>query len=96
MTSAFKILHQRDGDCLNLKLRGDIDGAAACEIITFLEDHCKGVREVCIDTSGLTAVSRFGREVFSNNFHKIKNQYAGIVFTGDGSNRIAPAENQSL
>ena len=96
MTSTFKILHHRDGDCLNLKLRGNMDGAAACEIITFLEDNCKGVREVFIDTSSLSAVSRFGREVFLNNFHKIKNQYAGIVFTGDASNRIAPAEKRSL
>ena len=68
-----------------MKLTGDMDGNSAYEIINLLDDNSNGIKEVVIDTSGLKIIFPFGRNVFSKNFHKIKNRYADILFTGDKS-----------
>ena len=96
MASNFRILYQRNSDRLHLKLRGDMDGDSAYEMINFLEDNSNGIKEVVIETHGLANIFPFGRHVFSKNFYKIKDRYARIVFAGDQTNQIAPEENLSL
>jgi len=96
MASNFKILHHRNSDRLYLKLTGDMDGNSAYEIINLLDGNTNGIKEVVIETSCLGTIFPFGRNVFSKNFHKIKNRYADILFTGKKSNQINPETNQSL
>jgi hypothetical protein len=96
MASNFRIIHHRDNDCLHLKLTGDMDGNSAYEIINLLDDTSGVIKEVVIETSSLGTIFPFGRNVFSKNFHKIRNRYADILFTGDKSNLINPERNFSL
>ena len=96
MASNFRIHQDRKSDCLHLKLTGDMDGDSAYEIINLLDGNSNGIKDVVIETSGLTTIFPFGRNVFSKNFHKIKNQYADILFTGGNSNQINPEREYSL
>jgi anti-anti-sigma regulatory factor len=93
MASNFRIVSQRNSDRLHLKLTGDMDGNSAYEIINLLDENSNGIEEVVIETSGLTTIFPFGQSVFFKNFHKIKNRYAEILFTGDKSNQINPEKN---
>ena len=96
MASNFRIIHHRKSDRLHLKLAGDMDGNSAYEIINLLDDTSGVIKEVVIETSRLGTIFPFGRNVFSKNFHKIRNRYADILFTGDKSNLINPERNLSL
>ena len=96
MASNFRIIHHRNSDCLHLKLTGDMDGNSAYEIINLLDDNSNDIKEVVIETSNLGTIFPFGRNVFSKNFHKIRNRYADILFTGDKSNLINPDKDLSL
>jgi len=96
MASNFKILQDRKSNRLHLKLTGDMDGNSAYELINLLDVNRNGIKEVVIETSGLATIFPFGRSVFSKNYHKIKNRYAGILFTGNKSKQINPEKNYSL
>jgi len=96
MASNFRILYYRNSVRLHLKLTGDMDGDSAYEVINFLEDNSNGIKEVVIETHGLTNIFPFGRHVFSKNFYKIKDRYTKILFAGDKSNQMTPEENLSL
>ena len=96
MASNFRIFHHQKKECLQLELRGDLDGNSAYEIINLLGDNSNGIKEVVIETSNLGTVFPFGLSVFCKEYNKIRDRYSNILFAGDKSNQIAPDENQSL
>jgi anti-anti-sigma regulatory factor len=82
MASNFKLISYQKSDSLHLKLHGDFDGNSAFELINALSENKTGLHKALIDTSGLTIIYSFGREVYEKKIRIIKRQYHNLIFVG--------------
>jgi anti-anti-sigma regulatory factor len=80
----------RTVDTLHINLRGDFDGSAAFELLNTLKENLNNSKHIFIDTNSLKQIYPFGREVFNNNFQKLKNHQIRIQYIGPNALQIAP------
>ena len=90
MAHNFKISIHRNIDRLYIRLTGDFDGSSAFELLNALRENLNSSKIVLIDTNELKKVYPYGREVFYNNFFRIKNQRKRMRFVGSSALRMPP------
>ena len=94
MAANFKIFMRRKSSSLELRLTGDFDGNAVCELLNVLgKDHDDFIRLV-IHTGGLKTIFPFGVDTFRNNLYLLKHQQLRLEFTGRNATTIAPERNK--
>jgi anti-anti-sigma factor len=91
VASNFKIVTRRRGV---VKLKGDFDGNSAFELLHLIDKKCDGIVKVIIDTSELSYVYSFGREVFCNNLSRLNGRSIQLIFINGNSDSIAPERNK--
>jgi anti-anti-sigma factor len=94
VASNFKIVTRRRGVDLRIKLKGDFDGNSAFELLHLIDKKCDGIVKVIIDTSELSYVYSFGREVFCNNLSRLNGRSIQLIFINGNSDSIAPERNK--
>jgi hypothetical protein len=94
MASNFKILIHRKNRKVNLKLVGDFDGTAACELLNVLKDKGPEATKVVVDASRLKEVYPFGVDTFQNNLHHLKDLPMRLVFVGENAAAIEPQRDR--
>jgi ABC-type transporter Mla MlaB component len=82
MANNFKFLSSRIRERILLKLYGDFDGSAACELINFLKNYRNDSNQIFIDTNNLNTVHPFGMAVFKKNFSVLRININNINITG--------------
>jgi len=95
MAANFRIISQRQGRNLHLKLRGDFDGMSAMELIYAIKDNLGFAELICIETDGLCCVYPFGRDVFQKNFMFPPARARQIFFIGAFSSQFIPEKTES-
>ena len=90
MAANFRIISQRNGRNLHLKLRGDFDGMSAMELIYAIKDNLGFAELICIETDGLYCMYPFGRDVFQKNFMFPPARARKICFIGTFSSQMVP------
>lgn len=90
MATNFHMLSYENKDGLHLKLKGDFDGAAACELLETLKKHGSCFNQIFIDTNNLKNIYPFGKEVFQKNLSTFKEQSSHLVFIGEKGRKISP------
>lgn len=90
MASNFRIFINRNNDNLHLKLKGDLDGSSAFELVNTFKSHYGRAQKIVIHTCGLSSIHPFGLGLFQKNFiiNKLSN---GLKFTGKYGDTIALA-----
>jgi hypothetical protein len=73
----------RTGDTLNIKLKGDLDGSSAWQLLHLLEESCKGINRVIIQTDGLKRICPFGYNTFMNNLYILHQPLRSITNEND-------------
>jgi anti-anti-sigma regulatory factor len=96
MARNFKILAQRNGSSLHLKLAGDFDGTSAWELINVLKRSSHKVKRVFIHTGSLKHVFTFGREIFHSNLSDLRGHNLQILFAGQNASEIASEKSFCL
>ena len=89
MASNFKLISYRKRDCIHFKLNGDFDGSSAFELINALSEERIRIKKIFIDTSNITIIHSFGREVFRRNIKTLKYQFHELVFVGKNKHKFA-------
>ena len=82
MASNFKLISHRKNDRLHVKLRGDFDGSAAFELINTLSETKTDLPKIIVDTSDLTEIHSFGKDVFEKRIKAVKKRYFKLIFVG--------------
>lgn len=82
MNAKFQLLTNLTKDVLHLKLLGEFDGSAACELIRKIEEDLSGASRIRVDTSELRHVHPFGRTVFHNRISLLSRKLCGLNFVG--------------
>ena len=82
MANNFKFLSNSARDKIRLKLYGDFDGSAACELINFLKNNRSGSNQISIDTNNLNTLHPFGIDVFKRNLSTLDINKKKITITG--------------
>ena len=90
MAHNFKISIHQNIDNLCIRLTGDFDGSSAFELLNTLRQNINGSKCILIDTNRLKEVYPYGREVFYNNFFRIKEQRKRIQFVGSKALNLPP------
>lgn len=88
MTPEFKIIRHPNSDNLHLKLVGKLDGGAARELVTVIQENTAWFRRIFIHTSGLSAISTFGSLVFIKSIKVSRLRPHQLKITGDYSHRM--------
>jgi hypothetical protein len=82
MANNFHIFRHPTTESLHLKLSGDFDGGSASELINVLRDNKGKFFQIFIDTSDLSAIHSFGKEVISAHMPEFNQSDAIIQFVG--------------
>jgi hypothetical protein len=82
MHSKFQLFSNLTKDVLHLKLLGEFDGSAACDLIKRLEEGRSTASKVFVDTTSLRSVHPFGKTVFENRFGRVSKTTPGLCFIG--------------
>ena len=89
MASNFKILSHRNSDNLHLKLIGDFDGTSAHQLLNLLIKNSLTASKIFIHTDCVRSIVPFGRSVFRNNLHLLKDKPVHLVFTGERASELS-------
>lgn len=73
---------------LHLKLLGEFDGSAACELIRKIEEDVSGAKKILVDTTELRHIHPFGRTVFQNRLGPLSRRLYGLTFVGKYKNQF--------
>jgi hypothetical protein len=82
MADNFEIFKHPTTELLHLKLVGDFDGSSAYELINVLSKNKDKFLQIIIDTSDLSAVYFFGKEVMSTRMSDFNHSDTIIKFVG--------------
>lgn len=88
MASNFRLISNRERNCIHFKLNGDFDGSSAFELINALNEESTRYAKIFIDTDNLTIIDTFGKEVFKKNIKTLKNQFHDLVFVGKNKHNL--------
>ena len=89
MASNFKIVANKNGLRLNLKLEGDFDATSAYELINAIKKLPESLLKIAICTNGLKDIHSFGLDVFRNYINSLNGQSTRIVFTGNNASELS-------
>jgi hypothetical protein len=78
----FEIFKHPTTESLHLKLVGVFDGSSAYELINVLAKNQEKYLQIFIDTSDLSAVHTFGKEVMSTRMSDFNHSDTIIKFVG--------------
>jgi hypothetical protein len=82
MPAKFHLSSSMTQNILHLKLLGEFDGSAACELIRKIEEDVSGVTKILVDTTELRHIHPFGRTVFQNKLGPLSRKLYGLTFVG--------------
>jgi hypothetical protein len=82
MSSKFQIVASLENDALHLRMLGEFDGSAACDLIKRLEEGRSTASQVFVDTNNLRCVHPFGKTVFENRIGRLSRTTPGLFFIG--------------
>jgi hypothetical protein len=82
MASNFHIFRYTTTESLHLKLIGDFNGGSASELINVLANNKDKYFQIFIDTSELSAIHSFGKEVISTHMPEFNHSDTIIQFVG--------------
>jgi hypothetical protein len=88
MPAKFQLSSSRVQNILHLKLLGEFDGSAACELIRKIEEDVSGVTKILIDTTELRHIHPFGRTVFQNRLGPLSRKLYGLTFVGKNKHQF--------
>jgi len=90
MPAKFHLSSSLQQNVLSLKLQGDFDGNAACQLIRKIEEDVSGASKIRIGTSELRHIHPFGRTVFHNRIGLISRKLYGLIFVGKHKHQFEP------
>ena len=88
MATNFHMFSYENKDGLHLKLKGDFDGASACELLETLKKHDSCFHQIFIDTNNLKTIDPFGREVFQKKLGNFNQKFNNLTFIGKNGHNI--------
>ena len=69
-----------------MKLYGDFDGNSALELANAIKDSGNDFFQIFIDTSDLSTIYPFGKDVFQNNISTL--HFNNLTFIGKNKHRL--------
>ncbi len=82
MPARFQLFSNLNQNILHLKLQGEFDGSAACELIRKIEEDVSGASKILVDTTELRRIHPFGRTVLQNRLNPLSRKLYGLSFVG--------------
>lgn len=74
---------------LNLKIRGDFDGASAFRLLNVIEKKSRATRNITIDTDGLRTIAPFGSDIYRSRIAELSRGVVAIDYTGRHKEALA-------
>jgi hypothetical protein len=90
VASHFEIESKRINNNLHIRLRGDLDGSSAMELVNVLHEQYNGTGRVYIDTHALGSICPFGCETFQDRLNPGRLPADRIFFVGRKGLVLAP------
>jgi hypothetical protein len=90
MANPFEIELKRLNNNLHFRLKGDLDGSSAMQLVKALHEHSNGAGRVYIDTHALGSILPFGVQTFQNQLNPGRLPLNRLFFIGKKGLAIAP------
>ncbi len=90
MPAKFQLSSNVAQNILHVKLLGEFDGSAACELIRKIEQDASGASRILVDTTDLRHVHPFGKTVFQNRLGPLSRKLHGLTFVGKYKHQFEP------
>ena len=92
MSKHFEIESKRVNNNLHIRLKGDLDGSTAMQLVEALNANYSGAGRVYIDTHELRSILPFGVKIFHHQLNPGRLPLDRLFFIGKKGIALAPKE----